>query len=108
MTKTVAELTEQYAKLENDFNNQLGALVRQIEAARKTEQVEATAKIKALMAQHGLSSADFAIAKPAKKGKASGAVAPKFRDDATGKTWTGRGRTPRWLTPENRDSYKID
>lgn len=39
-------------------------------------------------------------------------VAPKYRDPATGKTWTGRGRTPRWLTAaeeqgQHRDTFLI-
>ena len=40
-----------------------------------------------------------------------GKVAVKFRDD-NGNTWTGRGKTPRWLVEaekvgKNRDSFKI-
>lgn len=39
-------------------------------------------------------------------------VPPKYRDPATGQTWSGRGRTPRWLTSaeadgEHRDSFLI-
>jgi DNA-binding protein H-NS len=32
-------------------------------------------------------------------------VAPKYRDPATGKTWTGRGRAPTWL--EGKDKVKF-
>lgn len=39
-------------------------------------------------------------------------VPPKYRDPASGKTWTGRGRTPRWLTAaeeqgRSRDEFLI-
>lgn len=39
-------------------------------------------------------------------------VAPKYRDPATGQTWSGRGRTPRWLTAaeehgRHRDDFLI-
>jgi DNA-binding protein H-NS len=34
-------------------------------------------------------------------------VVPKFRDLETGKTWTGRGMTPKWLVGKNRDDFRI-
>jgi DNA-binding protein H-NS len=38
-------------------------------------------------------------AKPAKKtpGDKRAAVAPKYRDNDSGQTWTGRGKQPTWL-----------
>ena len=33
----------------------------------------------------------------ATKGKAKSSVPPKYRDPATGATWTGRGRAPVWM-----------
>ena len=63
-------------------------------------------------------SADSASArKPGKGAKARGqakAAAPKFgvpkyRDAATGKTWTGRGKPPNWIAgAKDRDAYLID
>jgi DNA-binding protein H-NS len=63
-------------------------------------------------------SADSASARKAGKGaKARGqakAAAPKFgvpkyRDAATGKTWTGRGKPPNWIAgAKDRDAYLID
>ena len=34
-------------------------------------------------------------------------VAPKYRDPATGKTWTGRGRAPTWLDGKDRAQFLI-
>lgn len=39
-------------------------------------------------------------------------IPPKYRDNATGQTWSGRGRTPRWLTAaeeqgRHRDDFLI-
>ncbi len=39
--------------------------------------------------------------------KSSGTVAPKYLDPDTGKTWTGRGKTPLWIADKNRDNYLI-
>jgi DNA-binding protein H-NS len=40
--------------------------------------------------------------------KASNIGVPKYRDAATGKTWTGRGKPPLWIVgAKNRDDYLI-
>ena len=44
----------------------------------------------------------------AKGRKPIGKVAPKYRDPATGDTWTGRGKAPRWIAGKNRDDFLID
>ena len=42
------------------------------------------------------------------KPKASNIGVPKYRDAATGKTWTGRGKPPLWIVgAKNRDDYLI-
>jgi DNA-binding protein H-NS len=87
---SIAQLLEQKAALE-----------RQIADAQREAKSAAIAQVKALMAEHGLSMADLSARAPAAapKAKAAGAskVAVKYRDAATGDTWTGRGLQPKWL-----------
>ena len=57
-------------------------------------------EIKTLMAQHGITAADLTVTgrKSAPSvDKEPSKVAAKYRDPATGSTWTGRGLKPRWL-----------
>lgn len=82
---TYLELLAQKAELE-----------KQIELARKQELADAIAQIRSLMAQHGITVADLA-AKPAANVSKGSKVAPKYRNAATGETWTGRGRQPKWV-----------
>ena len=35
-------------------------------------------------------------------------VAPKYRDAATGATWTGRGKQPKWLAAALKGGKKLD
>jgi DNA-binding protein H-NS len=78
----------------SDLLAQKAALEEQIAATRREERQAAIAQIKALMAEHGLTQADLgARAKPASGAK----VAAKYRNKATGETWSGRGLQPRWL-----------
>jgi DNA-binding protein H-NS len=84
------------------------ALEAQIEAARKAEISDAVAKVKALVAEHGLSAKDiFGSAKRGAKAGARGAVAPKYRDPASGATWTGRGKAPKWIEGKDRAKFAI-
>ncbi|MCU0968279.1 MAG: H-NS histone family protein [Rubrivivax sp.] len=85
-TPTLSELLEQKAALE-----------RQIAETQREERAAAVSQIRSLMAQYGLTLADLsAKASPPAK-KAGGKVPPKFRDPATGSTWSGRGLQPTWL-----------
>lgn len=73
-------------------------LMRQAEAARKAETAAVIAEIKKKMTDYGISVAD--LGGRAKAAKSRQAVAAKYRDPATGATWSGRGRLPHWLTDE--------
>ncbi len=75
---------------------QAEALMKQAEAARKAEIAGVIADINAKMAEYGITVADLGgTAKKAAGGKS--VVAAKYRDPATGGTWSGRGQAPKWL-----------
>jgi DNA-binding protein H-NS len=74
------------------------ALELQIEQTKKREKGEAIAKVRALMEEYGLTAADFSIKPSAKSRSGKGnKVAAKYRNNATGETWSGRGLQPKWL-----------
>lgn len=77
------------------------ALERQIEQTKKHERGEAIEKVRALMAEYGLTVADLgsrSTAAKTKKSKSRGnKVAAKYRNTSTGESWSGRGLQPRWL-----------
>ena len=78
---------------------QKAALEKQIADAQRQERANAINQVKTLMAQFGLTAADLAgksSGAPAKP-KSSGKVAAKYRNAATGETWSGRGLQPKWL-----------
>ena len=94
---TLAELIKQKESLE-----------AQIASARQTEQAEAINKVKALIAEHGLTHQDvFGGAKRGPKASGTSKVAPKYRDPATGATWTGRGIAPKWIDGQDRTKFLL-
>ncbi len=83
----------------NELIAQKAALEREIESRRSQEREDAIAKVRSIMSEYGLTLADLgqrsarvgtAVAKGSK-------VAAKYRNTATGETWSGRGLQPKWL-----------
>jgi DNA-binding protein H-NS len=77
------------------------ALEREIERTRNQDRSDAVAKVRDLMSQYGLTTADLASKKTAKgtssRAGKGGKVAAKYRNTATGDAWSGRGLQPKWL-----------
>ncbi|WOD17020.1 H-NS family nucleoid-associated regulatory protein [Paraburkholderia kirstenboschensis] len=93
-------------------------LEQQAEALIAKQSSGVIEKIRKLMAEHGLTSADIyahaggkqrakhAAAKTAAKSATSVA---KYRDPKSGATWSGHGRAPQWIAAaKNRDKYLVD
>ncbi|KPF68710.1 histone family protein nucleoid-structuring protein H-NS [beta proteobacterium AAP99] len=92
---------------------EMAALQKQLVKEQSEKRQGAIDQIKALMHEHGLSVADLGgrtkAAKPrAASGDKRSAVAPKFRDPATGQTWAGRGQKPRWLAAAIAAGKKLE
>lgn len=84
-----------------EIQKKIAELQAQAEGLRAKEVAEVVSDIKAKIALYGLRAEDLGFT-------AAGAVAvttkgkkkelkAKYRDDATGETWVGRGARPKWL-----------
>lgn len=82
-----------------DMIAQKEALEKQIEEVTSKGRSDAISKVKAMMAEYGLTMADLGgTARTQTKSKVTGKkVAAKYRNEATGESWSGRGLQPRWL-----------
>jgi DNA-binding protein H-NS len=93
----------------NELLAQKAALDQQIIDARREQRTTAIAQVRALMAEHGLTMADLGSRPGAMPRKAGGGkVAPKFRNPATGDTWSGRGLQPNWLKAALAGGSRLD
>ncbi len=87
-------------------------LERKISELQREQRANAIAEVRSIMAEFGISAADLgsratspraaAVPKPPSK------VAVKYRNAATGETWTGRGLQPKWLRAALANGAKID
>lgn len=93
-----------------DLLQQREALEKAIAEARQNEIASAVTKVRELVAEYGLTAQDIF---PGRAGKSAGAkssgskVAAKYRDPATGQTWTGRGKAPKWIEGKDRSQFVI-
>ena len=85
------------------------ALELEIEEARRREMSDALAKVRALVADYALTQEDvFPPVRDARTNNSAGSkVAPKYRNQATGETWTGRGKPPKWIQGQDREQFLI-
>lgn len=90
-----------------EYTAKIAELQQLAEAARKNEIAGAKAQIAEIMSQYGLSVADLTGTTKAKNTKERVPVAAKYRNDSTGETWTGRGRSPKWLEGKEKDQFLI-
>lgn len=98
---TLADLLAQKEALVRQ-QQEIAKSIAELQSAQRSGVVN---QIKALMAQHGITADDLTTQKPPRTASAAtkppkdgvNKVAAKYRDPATGATWTGRGLKPRWL-----------
>ena len=88
--------------------DQKAELDKQIESTRRQERSDAIAQVKLLMEQHGLVIADLGLRGGKTAARKGSKVAAKYRNNATGETWSGRGLQPKWLKSALESGRKID
>ena len=97
MSKSV-ELQQKINEAEAAVND----LRKQLEAERKGERIQAISAAKELVKDYGLTASELGLStKGASKqvlADKRNTVAPKYQDPDSGKTWTGRGKSPAWLS----------
>ena len=82
-------------------------LEKAIHDARTAELADAVGKARALVAEYELTQEDVFPSTKRTGPKSGGIVAPKYRDPATGQTWTGRGKPPKWIADKDREQFVI-
>lgn len=83
--------------------NEINAAIYKL---HQDEKDKAITEIRKLIAEFGITASDL---QPAKKvtDRRLLPVPVKFADPQSGLTWSGRGKTPRWLDGKNRDQYLV-
>ena len=91
-----------------DLLKQRELLEQQISEARQREISDAVAQARAIVEEFGLTQQDVFPVGRARSAVKGSKVAAKYRDPATGATWTGRGKAPRWIQDQDRAKFEIN
>lgn len=95
-----------------DLLSQRADIEKQIANMQLEARVATITKVKAMMAEFGLTAADISGKTSSPRApaavKAPSKVPAKYRNNATGDTWTGRGLQPKWLKAALADGAKIE
>ena len=97
-----------------DLLAQRVALEAKIEELQAAEMTEAISKVRALIEEHNLTQKDIFPSKSNTKVRktTTSKVAAKYRDPISGKEWSGRGVSPKWMSVlvaagHTKDEYLI-
>jgi DNA-binding protein H-NS len=83
------------------------ALEIQIKEARARELSDAIALVRKTVDEFGLTVSDVFRPSDRRSPSKGSKVEPKYRNPATGETWTGRGKPPVWIRNEDREQFRI-
>jgi DNA-binding protein H-NS len=96
------------------FYEELQAKIADLQAqaakVKEEEKEQSIAMARTMISAYGITAKDLGLDKmvKAKSGpKVGNKVSPKYRDPASGATWSGRGKTPRWINGSDRSQYSI-
>lgn len=89
-----------------EFQAELEKLHQQSERTRRADKAAAIARIGSLVADHGIRPEE--LAPMWDRTRPTPPATAKYRDPASGATWTGRGRAPKWLAGEDRSRFEIE
>src|SRR5215831_2892025 len=101
------------------LRQEIAALEKQIEETRENDRIEAFTQIHAILAEFQIPETELLneLERTLGRGRgkrasaspmAGGKVAPKYRDTATGNTWSGRGIQPNWLKSRLAEGRKLE
>ncbi|WP_080427809.1 H-NS histone family protein [Burkholderia ubonensis] len=92
-----------------DLKAKIRTLQVQAELARKNEVQRVIEEIRKVIVEFDLKPEDlFAdIQRKSRRVRRRAPALAKYRDPASGAVWSGRGRAPRWIAGQDRESFLI-
>jgi DNA-binding protein H-NS len=96
--------------LYEEIQSKIEELKAQAEMVKREEKQQAIDMARAMIQSFGITAKDLGLDKAPKSKtgpKPGNKVSPKYRDPASGATWSGRGKTPKWINGADRSQYAI-
>ncbi|KVF14470.1 H-NS family nucleoid-associated regulatory protein [Burkholderia cepacia] len=92
----------------SDLISEFEIFKRNIDLVREYEAKLIAEKVIALLQESGIDVGKiFGVATEKLPGERRAKIRPKYWNPATGATWSGRGKTPRWLVDQDLEKFRI-
>jgi DNA-binding protein H-NS len=96
--------------LYDELRAKAAEILAQAEQVKSEERQKTIDTVRVMIQTYDITARDLGLDKApkAKTGpKPGNKVAAKYRDPASGATWSGRGKTPKWINGADRSQYAI-
>jgi DNA-binding protein H-NS len=94
-----------------EIQAKIADLQAQAEVVKREEKQQAIDAARAMIVSYGITARDLGLDKAPKLKagpKPGNKIAAKYRDPLSGATWSGRGKTPKWINgAADRSQYAI-
>lgn len=80
-------------------------LLKQAEELRKQEKISVIKELKETIKTYGVTASELGFSSVAREKKEKVIRPVKYKDEETGNTWTGLGRTPNWILKKEEEGY---
>ena len=93
-----------------EIQAKIADLQAQAERVKREEKQQAVDMARTMIVSYGITARDLGIDKSPKLKagpKPGNKIAAKYRDPLSGVTWSGRGKTPKWINGVDRSQYAI-
>jgi DNA-binding protein H-NS len=93
-----------------ELQAKIADLQAQAAKVKEEEKEQAIGMARTMISAYGITARDLGLDKAPKVKtgpKPGNKIAAKYRDPASGATWSGRGKTPRWINGADRSQYAI-
>ena len=93
-----------------EIQAKIADLQAQAEVVKREEKEQAIGMARTMISAYGITAKDLGLDKAPKLKtgpKVGNKIAAKYRDPQSGATWSGRGKTPKWINGADRSQYAI-
>jgi DNA-binding protein H-NS len=93
-----------------ELQAKIADLQAQAEQVKAEEKAQSIAMARTMISAYGITARDLGLDKSPKLKagpKPGNKIAAKYRDPQSGATWSGRGKTPKWISGFDRSQYAI-
>ena len=90
-----------------ELQAEIERLQQEAQVAREAEKSAVIEQIRQMIVEYRIYPQELGVRLQPQKDTSRSPRPAKYRDPATGATWSGAGRAPRWMDGKNREDFAV-